>query len=220
MNRIFGKKTPEAPAPSMQEAAGRVDGRVGTLDAKIEQIDNELRKYKAQMNAAKGTAKNAIKKRAMATLKRKKMYEAQRDQMAAQSFNIEQTTMAMDTAKDTIEVVGAMKNAAKALKVEHKKLDVDEIMDMQDDLADVMEDMNEINEMMGRSYGEEIDEGDLEAELDGLGFDDEVDLELGDAEPSIPSYLQTAPEAARTEEPAPIEQSVDEYGLPTAPVAV
>jgi len=206
----------------MQEASSRVDGRVGTLDAKIEELDQRLKKYKTQLKKAKGAAASSIKKRAMADLKRKKMYEQQRDQMAATSFNIEQTTMAMDTAKDTLEVVGAMKQAAKALKVEHKKLDIDAIEDMQDDLADLMEDANEINEMLGRSYGglEEVDEADLEAELEGLGFDDEVDVDIGDAEPAIPSYLQMAPEAAQaTEEPAPVEQQVDEYGLPTAPVA-
>jgi hypothetical protein len=63
------------------------------------------------MKNSKGAAQNSIKKRALAvssfdsvpcqkgflnvrlsikTLKRKKMYEQQRDQMAAQSFNIEQ----------------------------------------------------------------------------------------------------------------------------------
>jgi hypothetical protein len=35
MNRFFGTKKAPAPAPSMEEAAGRVDGRVGTLDAKV-----------------------------------------------------------------------------------------------------------------------------------------------------------------------------------------
>jgi len=43
-----------------------------------------------QMSKAKGPAANAIKQRAMQTLKRKKMYEAQRDNLSAQSFNVEQ----------------------------------------------------------------------------------------------------------------------------------
>jgi len=224
MNRFFGTKKAPAPAPSMEEAAGRVDGRVGTLDAKIEQLDNELKKYKAQMKNSKGAAQNSIKKRALATLKRKKMYEQQRDQMAAQSFNIEQTTMAMDTAKDQIEVVGAMKQAAVALKSEVKKIDLDTIEDTMDDMADLMEELGEINEIMGASYGglEDVDEADLEAELADMDFDDELDIGLGDAEPAIPAYLQTAPEAnLASEEPAAVPAAatgVDEYGLPTAPV--
>lgn len=42
------------------------------------------------MSKTKGPAVNAIKQRAMQTLKRKKMYEAQRDNLSAQSFNVEQ----------------------------------------------------------------------------------------------------------------------------------
>jgi hypothetical protein len=40
-------------------------------------------------------------KRAMDTLKRKKMYESQRDQLAGQQFNIEQTSFTIDSIKDT-----------------------------------------------------------------------------------------------------------------------
>lgn len=41
----------------------------------------------------------------METLKRKKMYEQQRDQMAGQQFNIEQTSFAIDSVKDTATTV-------------------------------------------------------------------------------------------------------------------
>jgi hypothetical protein len=45
------------------------------------------------MAKAKGPALNGLKQRAMGVLKRKKMYEAQRDNLAAQSFNLEQVRM-------------------------------------------------------------------------------------------------------------------------------
>jgi len=131
--------------------------------------------------------------------------------------------MAMETAKDQLEVVGAMKQAAVALKGEVKKIDLDSIEDTMDDMTDLMDELGEINEIMASSYGglEDVDEADLEAELEGLGFDDELDIGLGDAEPAIPSYLQTAPEAnLASEEPAAVPAGatgVDEYGLPTAP---
>lgn len=41
----------------------------------------------------------------MESLKRKKMYEQQRDQMAGQQFNIEQTSFAIDSIKDTATTV-------------------------------------------------------------------------------------------------------------------
>jgi len=45
----------------------------------------------------------SIKKRAMQTLKQKKMYEGQRDQMAAQGFNIDSTKFALDMVSDAFE---------------------------------------------------------------------------------------------------------------------
>jgi charged multivesicular body protein 5 len=131
----------------------------------------------------------------------------------------------METIKDSHTTIAAMKDAAKQMKVEHKKIDLNEIEDLNDDLADMFEDMNEISETLGRSYGtpDYIDEDDLEAELACLG--DEFDEELGE-EVSMeqPSYLTPSgmphvpaggvPTPARPVE-APVNASgVDEFGLP------
>lgn len=225
MNRIFGKKKPTAPAPSLSDASGRIDQRVSAVDGKIAKLDAELRKYKEQLKKAKGPTAANIKRRAMETLKRKKMYEQQRDQMAGQAFNIEQTSFAIDSIKDTQTTVAAMKDAATTLKAETKKLNIDSIEDTQDDLADMMEDMNEINDMMGRSYGvpDEMDEADLDAELACL--DDELEgIEAG--EEAEASYLGPAglPEQP-TADPAgpnpstalPADGGMDDFGLPVAP---
>jgi charged multivesicular body protein 5 len=68
-------------------------------------------------------------------LQRKKMYQNQRDMMAGQAFNVEQTSFAIDSVKDTQTTVFAMKAAAKTLKAEQKKIKLSEIEDMQDDLT-------------------------------------------------------------------------------------
>lgn len=52
-----------------------------------------------QLKKAKGPAADNIKRRALETLKRKKMYEAQRDQMAGQAFNVEQTSFAIESIR-------------------------------------------------------------------------------------------------------------------------
>ncbi|CAM9479093.1 unnamed protein product, partial [Ectocarpus fasciculatus] len=177
MKRVFGKKKEKGPAPSLSEAGGRVDERVAKIDEKIKGLDQELVKYRNALKKAKGPTATNIKKRAMETLKRKKMYEGQRDQMAGQQFNIEQTGFAIDSIKDTATTasVAAMKDASKTLKADIKKIDINKVEDMTDDMADMMEDMNEINDIMGRSYnvGDELDEDDLDAELACL--DDELD---------------------------------------------
>ncbi|CAM9922906.1 unnamed protein product [Scytosiphon promiscuus] len=156
----------------------------------------------------------------METLKRKKMYEGQRDQMAGQQFNIEQTGFAIDSIKDTATTVAAMKDASKTLKADIKKIDINKVEDMTDDMADMMEDMNEINDIMGRSYnvGEELDEDDLDAELACL--DDELDALEGLEEDTGPSYV--AQPASLPQEPSLVPEStgptgVDEFGLPVGP---
>ena len=138
------------------------------------------------MATAKGASKEAIKNRAMQVLKRKKMYEQQRDQLAQQQFNMDQTSFTIESLKDTQETVKTMKEAAKSLKTEYKKINVSKVEDLQDDLADLMEDAAEIQEVMGRSYGvpDGVDEADLDAELAAL--DDEFEVETAEA----PSYLQ------------------------------
>lgn len=225
MKRIFGQKKDVAPAPTLSDAGAKVDSRVSGLDEKIRALDSELSGYKEKMKKAKGPALKTLRQRAMTVLKRKKMYEQQRDQLAGQAFNIEQTNFAIDSVKDTITTVDAMKAASKTLKTEFKKVNIDNIEDLQDDLADMMEDMNEVQDALGRSYdvGEDIDEADLDAELacldDELGLDDELADSTAD---TTPSYLQpaepTLPEQPTNVPAAPNQPShaVDEFGLPVA----
>lgn len=71
----------------------------------IKGLDQELIKYRNALKKAKGPTAANIKRRAMECLKRKKMYEQQRDQMAGQQFNIEQTSFAIDSIKDTATTV-------------------------------------------------------------------------------------------------------------------
>ena len=52
------------------------------------------------------------------------MYETQRDQLANQQFNIDQTAFAIDSVKNTQTTVAAMKEASKTLKKEQKKINL------------------------------------------------------------------------------------------------
>ncbi|TFJ82334.1 hypothetical protein NSK_006344 [Nannochloropsis salina CCMP1776] len=225
MNRIFGQKKVQAPAPSLGDASGKIDGRLKGLDDKIKALDDELRKFQVLIKRSSGATQANHKRRAIDVLKRKKMYEQQRDQLAAQSFNVDQTNFALDSVKDTITTVDAMKGAHKALKVEAKKVKIDDIEDLTDDLADMMEDMNEINDALGRNYGvsDEIDEADLDAELAGL--EDELEG-LGEMEAdatassveATPAYLLPSEPVNAPEAKIGAQTTTDEFGLPVAPV--
>jgi charged multivesicular body protein 5 len=54
-------------------------------------------------------------------------YDQQGDAMRQQSFNMEQATMAIQTAKDTHVVVSAMKAGVSQMKKEYKKINIDNI---------------------------------------------------------------------------------------------
>lgn len=220
MNRVFGKKKAAAPAPSLDDASAGLGSRIDGMDAKIEGCEKELKKYKDQIKRAKSAAaKKNLQKRALEVLKRKRLYEQQRDAVAGQQFNIDQAAFGLESAKASITTVAAMKSANKELKKTLKKdLDIDEVEDLADDMAELMEDFNEINEALGRNFAtpEDIDEADLDAELELL--EDELGEELEELEEdAAPSYVQPAKYPVQPTGLPSAPQEVDEFGLP--PVA-
>ena len=48
---------------------------------------------------------------------------------------MEQTSFAIESVRDTQTTIAAMQTASKQLKMEHKKIDIGAIEDMQDDLS-------------------------------------------------------------------------------------
>lgn len=142
MKRVFGKKKAEAPAPSLDQASAGIGGRIDGMDKKIEDLESELRVYKDKIKKTKSpAAKKQLQKRALEILKRKRMYEQQRDMAAAQQFNIDQTAFSLESSKATVETVAAMKAANKELKTVMKKdLDINAVDDLADDMAELMDD--------------------------------------------------------------------------------
>jgi charged multivesicular body protein 5 len=215
MNRVFGKKkAPGPPPPSLDDASSGLGGRIETMDAKIAACENELKVYKDKIKKAKSpAAKKTLQKRALEILKRKRMYEQQRDAVAGQQFNIDQASFGLESAKASITTVAAMKAANMELKRTLKKdLDIDAVEDMADDMAELMEDFNEINEALGRNFAtpDDLDEADLDAELELL--EDELGEELDELEAdATPSYLQASKLPAHP-------TGVPGSQMPTAPV--
>nr|CAG4638757.1 EOG090X0EA1 [Cyclestheria hislopi] len=220
MNRIFGRGKPKEPPPNMGDMITKVDERADNIEKKINKLDLELKKYKDQMaKMREGPAKNALKQKAMRVLKQRKMYEQQSGNLRQQSFNMEQANYACQTLKDTQATVKAMQMGVKEMKREFKKVNIDEIEDVQDDLADLLEQADEVQESLGRSYGvPDIDEDELEAELEALGDDLIADEDS--------TYLDDAMKAPAAPDKEPGTESVnkdgvlvDEFGLPKIPAS-
>ncbi|GAA6080638.1 charged multivesicular body protein 5 isoform X1 [Tachysurus ichikawai] len=217
MNRLFGRSRNQAP-PNLSDCIGNIDARAEVMEKKIARIDTELIKYKDQMKKMRdGPAKNAVKQKAMRVLKQKRLYESQRDQLAQQSFNMEQANYTIQSLKDTKTTVEAMKIGAKEMKKAYKEVKMDQIEDLQDQLEDMMEEAGEVQEALSRSYGTpDIDEDELEAELDALGDellldDDSSYLDEASSAPCIPEGI---PSDSKTNKDGVL---VDEFGLPQIP---
>lgn len=167
----------------------QVDERVSSIDVKLASINAELTAYQTKLSKMReGPGKTAIKQKALKVLQRRKMYEAQRDQLQQQVWNMEQAGMMQDNLKNVMTTVDAMKTTNKALKQQYGKIDIDKIERMQDEMADLMDIGNDIQESISRSYDipEDVDEAELDAELEALG--EEVELEGGMME-GTPSFM-------------------------------
>ncbi|CAO3661639.1 unnamed protein product [Rhizopus microsporus] len=158
-----------------------------------------------------GPAKKNVQQKALRVLKQKKLYEAQRDNLQQQSFNMEQAQMTTDNLRNVMATVDAMQTANKEMKKQYKNVNLDKIDQLQDEMEDLMEAANEVQESLARSYNlpDDVDVDDLEAELDALG--DELEFE----EEDIPSYLQEPVDLdlPKTAEAEPKSASINLYAV-------
>ncbi|KAK2736607.1 hypothetical protein FQN57_000724 [Myotisia sp. PD_48] len=212
MNRLFGTKS-TAPKPTLEGAISNVDSRISSIDVKLAALNSELTSYQAKMaKMREGPGKSALKQKALKVLQQRKRYEAQRDQLSQQSWNMEQAGMMQDNLRNVMTTVDAMKTTTKTLKQQYGKVDIDQIERMQDEMQDLMDIGNEIQESISRAYDvpEDIDEADLDAELEALGEDAMFENAVGeDAMPSfmqdevnVPQFVDEPPEQNKVKEAA------------------
>jgi len=192
MNRLFGTTAPKAPKATLNSAIGNIDTRISSIDVKLASLNAELQAYQQKLSKMRdGPGKTAIKQKALKVLQRRKMYEAQRDQLQSQVWNMEQAQTMQDNLKNTMVTVDALKQTNKALKKEYGKVDIDKIERLQDEMADLLDVGNEIQESLARSYEvpDDVDETELDAELEALGQEVEFEMEAGGST-AVPSFMQ------------------------------
>lgn len=192
MNRLFGSSN-KGPKPTLNSAIGNVDERISSIDVKLASINAELQTYQTKLSRMReGPGKTALKQKALKVLQRRKAYEAQRDQLQSQVWNMEQAGMMQDNLKNVMTQVDAMKTTQKELKRQYGKVDIDKIERMNDEMADLLDVGNEIQESLSRGYDvpEDVDEAELDAELEALGAEVEMERELGGGAEALPSFMQ------------------------------
>lgn len=163
------------------------------MDVKIRGLESELSTYYQKMqNMREGPGRNALKARALKILRQKKQYDAQRDQLQQQAFNMEQTRMMQENIKHSADTVDVLRDSMKGAKHLIKESKVKEVEDLQSEMADIIEIQNEINESLSRAYNvpDGVEEDELDAELEALGEEAIWEQEQGIGQGNMPSYLQ------------------------------
>ncbi|KAK2069914.1 hypothetical protein P8C59_004456 [Phyllachora maydis] len=194
MNRLFGTGAPKPAKPTLDASVKTLAERVATHDVRIAALNAELAGYTARIGKlrAGSEAQRLVKKKATAVLLRRKQQEAQRDTLVAQMDNLEAVQMSYDNAKNTMVMVDTLKTTTRALKKEYGRIDVDKIERMQDEMAELLDVGRDIQDSLARSYDvpDEVDEAELDAELEALGQEVELEREMAGAEGSGLSFLQ------------------------------
>ena len=207
MNRLFGAKT-AGPKPTLDGAIGNIDTRIASIDTKLKALNGELSTYQEKLSKMRdGPGKQAVKQKALKVLQRRKAYEAEKDKLDSQVWNMEQAASMQDNLKNVMTQVDAMKSTNKELRRQYGKIDLDKIERLQDDMADLMDVGNDIQESLARGYDipDEVDESELDAELEALGMEQELDLEMGG---QVPGFLQDEVVPEFVDEPPQAENKV------------
>eukprot|EP00922_Rhytidocystis_sp_ex-Travisia-forbesii_P029140 GHVS01042675.1.p1 GENE.GHVS01042675.1~~GHVS01042675.1.p1 ORF type:complete len:239 (+),score=44.50 GHVS01042675.1:478-1194(+) len=186
MNRLFGRAAVSSATPDASEAraqlgqaSSQIEDKIDHLEKQIAKCDQELSVCKQTLNA-KTTTAVGVKQKALGILRRKKMYEAQRDQLLGTQMNLEQSQFATDQLQTTALTVEAMKTASVHLKAEYKKMNIDDVERVQDDMADLLFDQQEIGEILSRNYAlpNDVDESELEAEFAQMTASGELEASI------------------------------------------
>lgn len=129
---------------------------------------------------------------ALMALKRKKMYEQQREHTRGARFNLETQLLAIENANVNMETLRAMKAGSSTMKSMHGEMNVDKVDATMDDIREQMDLANEINAAistpLGMDYG--LDEDELNEELEQLE-QSELDKAMLDVKSPVP--VETAP---------------------------
>lgn len=185
---------------AMDQAQQGLQHRLSQLDTQIAQINFQLQALQKKMKGMKSSVgQRPLRAQALKLLNKRKQLEQMRDSIDAQSWSMTQAQMTSDNLKNTMVTVNALKSTNKALKAQYDKIDIDKLQDMQDEMMDLIDQGEELQQVLATNFVgndiEDIDEGELDAELEALADEDLTAMmanDIGEGEgegTEVPSYL-------------------------------
>jgi len=187
--KLFGKS--KSSGSSDVQPHGKTDAMttIERLNETLEMLEKReallQKKMADEIKKAKEYTRLKNKRAALQCLKRKKMYEAQADQLANQQLRIHDQKIMLEGAKATTETVSAMRSGAQAMKKLQKETNIEDVDKTMEEITEQTENLRQINDALGQPIGfaAEIDEDDLDLELQELEAE-ELDRQL--MEPAVP----------------------------------
>jgi len=214
--KMFGGKKGDK-APTTGEAIQKLRETEDMLLKKQEFLE---KKIDSELATAKKNAKTN-KRAALQAIKRKKRFEAQLAQIDGTLTTMEQQREALEGANTNTAVLQTMSEAAKSLKKAHEGMNVDDVHEMMDDIAEQQDVAKEISEAISNpvAFGNEFDEDELEAELEELEREGEVEeqrrldeefLDVGPSASDLPEVPTTDTPKVAPPQPKKKQELTDE----------
>ncbi|KAK4177691.1 putative vacuolar-sorting protein SNF7 [Triangularia setosa] len=152
------RDTPKNVILNLRTSLEMLQKREAHILRQIEEQDKEARKH---VNTNKTAAKNA--------LRRKKVFEGNLEQTMTHIGTLETQINAIESANINKETFEAMQRASDAMKTIHGKLTPGKV----DEAMEKLQEHNQLNEEIAAAIGainigQQIDDGELDAELDEL----------------------------------------------------
>ena len=146
---LFGrsKKKPEPPKPAAPKAKSLPDAIVNNKEAILTLEKRQTfieRKIELQIADAKEKARNKDKRGALMALKRKKMLNAELEQLQNARLTLEQQIMSLESTQTQQVAVGALSTGVQAQKQMQAQLDIDKVEDLMDDIKEQQDMQQEI----------------------------------------------------------------------------
>jgi charged multivesicular body protein 6 len=142
----------------------RGKNRISKFSKKLEQqivkLDLDARKY----------LKSGNKKKALYTIKLKKLKIKSMENVETQILSLEKVLLEIETTEMTQESLKAVQNGTNALNEMHRIMSVEDVEQILSDNEEALDDANEIANLIAGAGGsfDVVDEDELEAELQAL----------------------------------------------------
>ncbi|KAG6440200.1 Snf7 family protein [Babesia bovis T2Bo] len=187
--RFFGKSKSTV---SLHQTSGELETSIRNLEEKINSCNVELARLKTVLcGSSNATALSAAKRKATTILRRRQVYETQRDQLLGAQLAVDNCNHIYSQVQTAAQIHNALSASLKATKKQLKKTNFDDLERLQEDMEDLQDYTEDINDALIRPdlVGSQIDDAELEFELSTLA---EQDVEVPPVSASRVTSVKTA----------------------------